>query len=463
MRVCLIVDSPLRDLDGLILVAWQLAMKGIESYLIPMYMQDFDVFSIDPDLVLVNYARPNNIEQLIRFYNKGISIAVLDTEGAPHMQFDDFAKNIKKIGVNDIVSLYFIWGQEQYSAFSRQNSIHKDALHLVGCPRYDYCTNPLRGSTFPKGINQSYILINTRFSAINPRFTSGSHVEKYTMIRAGFNVDWVEKFINDSEVSYNHFVQSIKQLSLSFPDEEFILRPHPFEDCMAYSQLNKLKNIRVIQDGTSIDWISSAKLLIHQNCLTSNEAVMMNIEPISLEWFNTDSIREEGACNISRSVQSQKELESLVEAILSDKDNGLDSQILKTRTQLIQNRFYKVDGKSAKRVADLIYKEVTADGKVKKKIYLKFNLRQNALFFAKKLFGFKLYHSLKSMVQGGKYDKKIAGKSFNLKQVEVVLKRINNALGNNESIKACYADDHDMKFPKYASNQVIKIFQTKKP
>ena len=52
--VCLIVDNPLRDLDGLVLLGWQLARRGVDAWLVPMHEQSIDVRAIGADLVLVN-------------------------------------------------------------------------------------------------------------------------------------------------------------------------------------------------------------------------------------------------------------------------------------------------------------------------------------------------------------------------------------------------------------------------
>ena len=51
-HVCLLVDNPLRDLEGLVLLGWQLAAKGATVTLVPMYEQGFDVPALRPDLVL---------------------------------------------------------------------------------------------------------------------------------------------------------------------------------------------------------------------------------------------------------------------------------------------------------------------------------------------------------------------------------------------------------------------------
>ena len=41
IKIGVIVDNPNRDLEGLVLVATQLAMKNFEVFLIPMYKQRY--------------------------------------------------------------------------------------------------------------------------------------------------------------------------------------------------------------------------------------------------------------------------------------------------------------------------------------------------------------------------------------------------------------------------------------
>ncbi|WP_423169349.1 hypothetical protein, partial [Stenotrophomonas maltophilia] len=59
-KLCIVVDNPLRDLDGMVLLAWHVAQLGAEAWLVPMYEQGFDVSAIDADFVLLNYVRSNN-------------------------------------------------------------------------------------------------------------------------------------------------------------------------------------------------------------------------------------------------------------------------------------------------------------------------------------------------------------------------------------------------------------------
>ena len=63
-RICLIIDNPLRDFDGIVLIAAYLMMKNFEVFIVPMNAQNSDALSLNPDVVLVNYIRKNNLEIL---------------------------------------------------------------------------------------------------------------------------------------------------------------------------------------------------------------------------------------------------------------------------------------------------------------------------------------------------------------------------------------------------------------
>ena len=116
-KVCLIVDNPLRDLEGLILVAWHLAQKDIVCYIVPMYYQAFDVIALKPDIVIVNYLRPNNVNLLLRYKKENIKVCILDTEGSPGRDLSKFANFIFQIKERELVDIYCLWGIDQYNVF----------------------------------------------------------------------------------------------------------------------------------------------------------------------------------------------------------------------------------------------------------------------------------------------------------------------------------------------------------
>ena len=177
-KVCLIVDNPIRDLDGIILIAWHLAKQNVECYIVPMYCQAFDVLSLKPNLVIVNYLRPNNINLLLRYKKENIKVCVLDTEGSPGKDLSKFASFINKIKEKSLVDIYCLWGEEQYKSFKEKKLFNDDIVKITGCPRYDFCVYPYN-QTLPKLFRKKrFILINTTFPVGNPKFTQDFKIEE---------------------------------------------------------------------------------------------------------------------------------------------------------------------------------------------------------------------------------------------------------------------------------------------
>lgn len=81
MKVALVLDNPRRDLNGVLLTAYRLLRLGVESYVVPMYVQGYDIPLLGPDAVIVNYARTTNRELLQTYRALGILVLVMDTEG----------------------------------------------------------------------------------------------------------------------------------------------------------------------------------------------------------------------------------------------------------------------------------------------------------------------------------------------------------------------------------------------
>ncbi|MET0710651.1 MAG: surface carbohydrate biosynthesis protein, partial [Tardiphaga sp.] len=229
-HVCLIVDNPLRDLEGLVLLGRQLAAKGATATLVPMYEQGFDVPALRPDMVLVNYTRPNNADLIKSYKRAGILVGVLDTEGIGGKNPDQFAEMVKSVGCTDLVDLYCVWGRAQHAAFLRRGTVPAAQLHATGCPRYDFCAEPWRAALPTPSIEPGYVLINTNFPVANPRFSDSSSAEEDSMVQAGFSREFARQFVVDAGKAYQSVVETSIRLAKHFKDVQFVLRPHPFEN-----------------------------------------------------------------------------------------------------------------------------------------------------------------------------------------------------------------------------------------
>jgi len=357
MRLALVVDSPKRDLDGLVLVAYQLARRGTEVFLVPMYQQGYDVPVLRPDAVVVNYARENNLELLTTYKRLAIAVLVLDTEGgvlsesgldAPY----NWAKQFHALGLHHCVDRYLFWGPRLYEAFAAASGMSPPTLSVTGCPRYDFCAYPWR--RLLEFAERDYVLVNTNFSAVNPRFTQSAHAEKAIFVQLGWPTDYVDRLFTDLERVFPRYLEAIEHVARRQPRLRIRVRPHPFEDAALYERrFAGITNIVVEGGGNVLPVIASAACVVHLNCGTAVESLMLGTPAVSLEFLNTEAMRAHAPLPSTLSVpaQSAAEFEHLV--VNSDElRRRLSNTGPDLLSRFVEPWFHQVDGHSAERVAE---------------------------------------------------------------------------------------------------------------
>ncbi|MGE3710651.1 MAG: surface carbohydrate biosynthesis protein [Hyphomicrobiaceae bacterium] len=425
-RVCLIVDNPLRDLEGLVLLAWQLACAGARSWLVPMYDQGFDVPALKPDLVLVNYTRANNSDLIKTYKNAGILVGVLDTEGIAGKSSEHFAEMVASANCGRLVDLYCVWGESQYRAFIQKGTVPQNRLHVTGCPRYYYCAAPWRSALPVPGVRPGYVLINTNFPTVNPRFSSGPKHEIASMVKAGFSETFALQFIHDAGEAHRTLTAVAIQLAKLFPSVRFVLRPHPFERIAAYDELARLPNVEVRQEGTSLEWIASSRLLLHQNCSTAVEAAMLGVEAIALEWFNTPALRLDAATGVSRIANGEDDLIRMLGEALENRLPPAPFQVLEFRKKVFRELYFAIDGAATKRIADAILHTIRSASLSAAAIVASESpsIRGRFAHLTRTTLGYRTSGMVRRIYANRSIERRRIGKAFPIELVEDILNRI---------------------------------------
>jgi surface carbohydrate biosynthesis protein len=434
-RICLVVDNPLRDLDGLVLVARQLALMGAETYLVPMYDQVFDVPLIAPDLVLLNYLRPNNYQVAAAHMRAGVRVGVLDTEGAGGKDAREFAKLVLP-GMRRVdPDLYCVWGPDQMAAVKDalgQTTLNDHGvLQLTGCPRYDYCAQPWRNALPPVEVAGRFVLINTNFPVVNPRFSAGPDAELKAMLATGFTEEFARRYIADAKVAKSQLCALLDNVVARFPQTQFVLRPHPFESADGYAMLAKRGNFAVIQRGTSLEWLNAASALIHMNCSTALEAAMLGVPALSPEWLNAPALRLEGPQSLSRCARDADEL---VQAIAEALDNTANARTSVSHPS-ITGVYHLIDGMAAQRVADALFDTLQRPRKHHAAAPRR-SLRARATSALRNVLGYRGYTALRDAALPAQRRQQRESKRFTLAQVNALLQRLQRADGSRREVRA---------------------------
>ena len=357
MRIGWVVDHPKRDLAGSVLAAYQLASRGASVALIPMYEQGVDVPRLGLNALVANYARAANLDLMHAFAKAGLALYVLDTEGGILADKGGnsppaLAAQIRDMGYSTILSGYFLWGSRLHEAFKAGGTLKPEQLHLTGCPRFDFAAP--RWRSLLDGERHGYLLVNANFPLVNSRFTSRPDDEREAMIRFGFTAPYIDRLLTDLKQVFANYLVEIGRLAAARPDRQILVRPHPFEREEVYrAALGQHANVVVDGTGSVLDMIQNAAAVIHLNCGTAIEAVLLGKLPIQLEYLNTPATAGHALlpARASRRTMSFEELLAVVDDI--------DAETRKfdfagVHAAEIHPFFHHNDGRAAERVADAL-------------------------------------------------------------------------------------------------------------
>ena len=357
MRIGWVVDHPKRDLAGSVLAAYQLASRGASVALIPMYEQGVDVPRLGLNALVANYARAANLDLMHAFAKAGLALYVLDTEGGILADKGGnsppaLAAQIRDMGYSTILSGYFLWGSRLHEAFKAGGTLKPEQLHLTGCPRFDFAAP--RWRSLLDGERRDYLLVNANFPLVNSRFTSRPDDEREAMIRFGFTAPYIDRLLADLKQVFANYLVEIGRLAAARPDRQILVRPHPFESEEVYrTALGRHANVVVDGAGSVLDMIQNAAAVIHLNCGTAIEAVLLGKLPIQLEYLNTPATAGHALlpARASRRTMSFEELLAVVDDVDAETRKFDFAGI---HAAEIHPFFHHNDGRAAERVADAL-------------------------------------------------------------------------------------------------------------
>ena len=357
MRIGWVIDHPKRDLAGAVLAAYQLTTRGASVVIVPMYEQGVDVPRLGLDTLVVNYARDANLDLMQGYSRAGLPLYVLDTEGGVLAEKGGnsppaMAAYVRNSGYADILSGYFFWGSRLQAAFREHETMPPARLHLTGCPRFDFAAP--RWRRLLDGERRGYLLINANFPLVNSRFSSKPGAERETMIRAGWDAGYIDRFLADLKQVFANYLVEIGRLAAARPDRAILVRPHPFESEEVYrNALVRHPNVTVDGTGSVLDMIQNAAAVIHLNCGTAIEAVLLEKLPIQLEYLNTPTTAGH-ALLPARVSHAANSFDDLVDVVDRLEEETAKFDFAGVHAANIEAFFYRNDGLAAERVADVL-------------------------------------------------------------------------------------------------------------
>ena len=349
-KIAIPVETKVRELDAKLWLSLHLAKEGSRVRL----GQNNEIMHFvevhDPDIFLgIGPVYRQRREKLFQNLEKaGRSIVLLETEGGAFKDDSSYFEQSYSDEVLQYVDQYFAWGKKS-SELAKKHSVLSDQTNiLTGNPRFDLLHSSSRGFYREKAVDIKdehgpFVLINTNFGAFNS-FQSGPLTDK--------NVDEMTDREQFEQRLLNHLLQFAQDLQGQMPDVNIVIRPHPGENHNTYrDRCSSLSNVSVIHKGDVRHWILASEVLIHNNCTTGIEGVLME-QPVLAYTPESHPVCTHLSNKVSYRVPDRAELMSAVDdCVKGNPDAYLPDHDQKN---VIKEYISNTDGKAAERIVQSI-------------------------------------------------------------------------------------------------------------
>jgi len=273
-----------RELDGVIYLALHLAKRGLPTLFGERMVNEY-VFRLHEGKPVLYFDQDQSVPTNNKVLAAGGAVFNLNNEGL--IMEDSLAQGIYGQVVPSVTKMC-LWGDKQAEIVGKHLPQGEERKIVVtGHPSFDLLGEKMRVYYRDEEIirehGEDFILINTNFSLFNMKMDLKRYIrmlgrmEEWEMYKKPeVQADlWAA---NDYQRKvYDEFIKLIRLLSRTFPNRHIIVRPHPMEKQETYTNvIGDLPNVFVTGNRSVRRWIFSASCVIHHDCTTGLEALLMD-------------------------------------------------------------------------------------------------------------------------------------------------------------------------------------------
>lgn len=387
-RIGLIVDNPRRDLPGLILVAMRLCHEGATCYLVPLNLKNTECGGADLDFVLLGSLQSKNELFVKQLRAAGVRVGVLETEGGVYNPITEggdagpsepegIPRSLESMKIYAVtmasdaevrrqISCFCSWGTRFAAYASKANWYRSDQLVITGSPRFDFYAPPwqtasLCMSRYAEILKEPIVLLNASFPFANPRFKSPEEEKAMMMEHFDYPDGYLDMWQQSEREAMSGFVMLANLLAENFPKVSFVFRPHPFEKVSTYQALLKpFPNLHLSSLGTVDGWLLRAKAVVTWNSSTAIDAGIMDIPVLFPDWIAKKRRQVPVVDAVTVPSFSADDLLEKLKVILEGRFEP-PREIQEKLQIVVEDWFYRVDGRAHQRVASAILNSLETD------------------------------------------------------------------------------------------------------
>ncbi|SHN07181.1 surface carbohydrate biosynthesis protein [Gracilibacillus kekensis] len=264
------VEVKVRELDAKLLLSYY-AMKQGYQVIIGDHPTVVESTAHFPAGIFLAKGGPKGFRKrtITKVKENGQIVVELDEEGLL-IEKSKYIRDRMRKDMLQFVEQEYCWGDHQKQIISNTYPDLATKCKIVGNPRLDLLSEKYREiyRLEAKAIQEKYhnfILVNTRFPLYNA--SKGLKENSY--------VEPIKKL-------YIAFLEMIEATAKRFPEKNIVIRPHPGENRRTYQQrFKQFHNVHIIHEGSIINWLLAANVIIHNGCTSGIEAFLLDKPVIS--------------------------------------------------------------------------------------------------------------------------------------------------------------------------------------
>ena len=290
-RIYFSIETKIRELNARVLFALKASKKGYSVVIgSRAHLTKFRKYLKTG--VFISNGNTKRLANLSKsFSDIGFNVGHLDEEGA--ITFD-FIHHIFRydFDVFNKIDFFFSSGEREKDAILANNlkGNPEKKISVTGNTRFDLLDKkfiPLYNEEL-KNIKEKYkeyILITTKFNKIN-YLDKGTGTNYYDgLVKSGYLRRDVDEYYGKESIKNDTKTKTdlenfLIDIDKNFPDEKFLLKPHPGENFnywLSFKKKNKINNLLIIpvNEFNTNSFILGSKFIIASNCTTLLEAYLL--------------------------------------------------------------------------------------------------------------------------------------------------------------------------------------------
>lgn len=274
------IETTNRELDGALYQALHLAARGLPT-LLGGRMVDRIVDRADGPVVYFNNDHFTSLAPKIR--EQGGCVVNVHPEGINLVDSEHVSGLAAKAAVE--ADVWCGWGTAQADLVrSLVPADRASRVLATGHPSFDLARPEFIPFYEQREIvsryGRGYTLINTNFGYVNHMMGLDRYIDMVSqsidIFKDRDHLESVKALAEYQRALLGPFIELARGLAERFPDRYVIIRPHPVESTGVYERACKgLPNVAVSKRGSVREWIASAGAVVHHDCTTGIESVMM--------------------------------------------------------------------------------------------------------------------------------------------------------------------------------------------